>query len=102
MTNSIMAAQTIWFKVMNLDDQPQTKVQLNHASDVDDLKKAITDAMKPTFDGYASSRLILKAKRNGENDGQAIQLQNPREFINSVIQRFGDNFELLVYTPPGK
>jgi hypothetical protein len=100
-----MTAQTtqyIWFKLTGPEETPSSEISLEDVRHVDDLKKAIKKEQSPELDAYAPNRLILKAKKSNESDEQAVELGNPRESIDSVRQRFGNDFEVVVSVPAGK
>ena len=87
-----------WVKLVSPEEAPWTEVSLENVDDVDDLKSAIKSKLSPELDTFASVDFILKAKKSSESDEQVVELVNPREFIVSVRQSFGDNFRVIVST----
>ena len=97
--DSTMATQFIWFKLKTPQETTWTEVSLENVRHVDGLKKAIKDKKSVRLKDVDADELILKAKKKGESDEQAVELDDPEASITSVRQRFGPNFRVLASVP---
>ncbi|RUS23587.1 hypothetical protein BC938DRAFT_474916 [Jimgerdemannia flammicorona] len=98
-----MTAQIIWFKLTSPQEETSwIKLSLANVNDVNDLKEAIKNKKPVDLKDHDADRLILKAKKGTESDEQAQELNNSRESVLSLQERFGNDFEILVFLPAGK
>ncbi|RUS26936.1 hypothetical protein BC938DRAFT_483914 [Jimgerdemannia flammicorona] len=95
-----MTAQIIWFKLTSPQEETAwIKLSLANVNDVNDLKEAIKNKKPVDLKDYDADSLILKAKKRTESDEQAQELNNSRESVLSLQERFGNDFEILVFLP---
>ena len=94
-----MTAQKIWFKLTSPQETAWTQVSLVNVGNVDDLKEAIKNKKPVDLKDYDVDRLILEAKKNDEDDDQAVELEDPKESIGDIKERFENNFRIIVSIP---
>ena len=91
----------VWIKLVSPEETSWTRVSLSNVEFIDDLKAVIKNKKPVDLKDYDADKLILKAKKKADGNEQAVELDDPRESVASIQQRFGADFEVLVSVPAG-